>query len=60
MPMRLVRLVVPLETDNLIVDLNVSQWPACAALFGLGVIAYRRGCSRRCPTGCAGNAGQQR
>jgi fucose 4-O-acetylase-like acetyltransferase len=27
----LVRLAVPLETDNKIVDLNVSQWPACAA-----------------------------
>lgn len=38
-----VRLVVPLETDNRFVDLNLSQWPACAALFGLGVITARRG-----------------
>lgn len=39
----LVRLVVPLETDSKIIDLNVSQWPTCAALFGLGIFASRRG-----------------
>jgi hypothetical protein len=39
----LVRLAVPLETDNKIIDLNLSQWPACSALFSLGIIAHRRG-----------------
>ncbi|WP_157631273.1 acyltransferase family protein [Catelliglobosispora koreensis] len=39
----LVRLVVPLESDNKVIDLNMSQWPACAALFGLGVAGYHRG-----------------
>jgi Acyltransferase family len=35
----LVRLVLPLEGDNPIVDLNLWEWPACIALFGLGVTA---------------------
>jgi hypothetical protein len=33
----LVRLVLPFETDNEYVDLNMWEWPACAALFGLGL-----------------------
>lgn len=37
-----VRLMVPFEGDNWFVDLNVWEWPACAALFGLGVVASRR------------------
>ncbi|MGB8385642.1 MAG: acyltransferase [Dermatophilaceae bacterium] len=39
----LVRLVVPLEADNPIIDLNLWEWPACAALFGLGVVCSRDG-----------------
>lgn len=35
----LVRLVLPLEGDNPVVDLNLWEWPACIALFGLGVAA---------------------
>jgi hypothetical protein len=39
----LVRLVLPLEGDNPIVDLNLWEWPACIALFGLGVAASSQG-----------------
>ncbi len=39
----LVRLVLPLESDNKLVDLHLPQWPACIALFGLGVAAYGKG-----------------
>ena len=35
------RLVVPFEGDNWFVDVNLWEWPACAALFGLGVAASR-------------------
>ncbi|KRE29561.1 hypothetical protein ASG80_19155 [Agromyces sp. Soil535] len=38
----LLRLVVPFEGDNWFVDVNLWQWPACAALFGLGVVASRK------------------
>lgn len=38
-----VRLLIPFETDNPIVDLNLWEWPACAALFGLGVVASSAG-----------------
>jgi hypothetical protein len=38
-----VRLWIPSETDNPIVDLNLWQWPGCAAVFGLGVVAARAG-----------------
>jgi fucose 4-O-acetylase-like acetyltransferase len=38
-----VRLVLPFESDNKYVDLNMWEWPACAALFGLGVMATRAG-----------------
>lgn len=34
-----VRLAVPFETDNPLVDVNAWEWPACAGLFGLGVVA---------------------
>jgi len=37
----LIRLVVPFEGDNWFVDVNLWEWPACAALFGLGVVAHR-------------------
>jgi hypothetical protein len=39
----LVRLVLPFETDNKYVDLNMWEWPACAALFGLGIMTSRMG-----------------
>ncbi len=35
----LVRLGIPAESDNRFVDLNVWEWPACAAAFGLGIVA---------------------
>jgi fucose 4-O-acetylase-like acetyltransferase len=39
----LVRLVLPFESDNKYVDLNMWEWPTCVALFGLGVMASRAG-----------------
>ncbi|HEX3198026.1 MAG TPA: acyltransferase [Propionibacteriaceae bacterium] len=39
----LVRLVLPFESDNKYVDLNMWEWPACAALFGLGITGSRPG-----------------
>lgn len=39
----LVRVVLPLEGDNPVVDLNLWEWPACIALFGLGIAASGRG-----------------
>jgi hypothetical protein len=39
----LIRLVLPYESDNKYVDLNMWEWPACAALFGLGIMASRAG-----------------
>jgi len=39
----LIRLVLPFESDNKYVDLNMWEWPACAALFGLGIMASRAG-----------------
>src|SRR5207344_3298104 len=39
----LVRLVLPYESDKKYVDLNMWEWPACAALFGLGIMASRAG-----------------
>lgn len=39
----LVRLAVPFESDNWFVDVNLWEWPACAAVFGLGIVASRKG-----------------
>jgi fucose 4-O-acetylase-like acetyltransferase len=39
----LVRLVFPFNSENKYLDLNFYQWPACLAMFGLGVMAARRG-----------------
>jgi fucose 4-O-acetylase-like acetyltransferase len=39
----LVRLLLPFESDNRYVDLNMWQWPAAAAVFALGVAAHRDG-----------------
>jgi acyltransferase-like protein len=38
-----VRLVYPLGGDSGFTDLNLWEWPACIAMFGLGVLAHRRG-----------------
>lgn len=37
----LLRLAIPFESDNWFVDLNLWEWPVCAALFGLGIVAAR-------------------
>lgn len=39
----LIRLVLPYYSDNKGLDLNLYQWPECVALFGLGVVASRKG-----------------
>lgn len=39
----LVRLVFPFNSENKYLDLNLYQWPACVALFGLGIAAARLG-----------------
>jgi hypothetical protein len=42
LPTFLVRLVWPLGSES-VTDLNLWEWPACGTLFGLGVVAARRG-----------------
>jgi heme/copper-type cytochrome/quinol oxidase subunit 4 len=37
----LLRLLVPFEGDNPYVDVNLWEWPGCAAIFGLGIAASR-------------------
>jgi hypothetical protein len=37
----LVRLAFPFNSENKYLDLNLYQWPACVALFGLGIAASR-------------------
>ncbi len=39
----LVRLAYPFNSQNKYLDLNLYQWPACLAMFGLGVAAARQG-----------------
>ena len=39
----LVRLAFPFNSENKYLDLNLYQWPACLAMFGLGVVAAKRG-----------------
>jgi hypothetical protein len=39
----LVRLQIPLGDSNMLVSLNLWEWPGCAAAFALGVVGYRRG-----------------
>lgn len=38
----LVRLAFPFSSENKYLDLNLYQWPACLAMFGLGVVAAKR------------------
>jgi fucose 4-O-acetylase-like acetyltransferase len=45
----LLRLAVPFEADNWFIDLNLWEWPTCAALFGLGMVAARDGWLRAVP-----------
>ena len=37
----LVRLAFPFNSENKYLDLNLYQWPACVALFGLGIAGSR-------------------
>jgi hypothetical protein len=39
----LVRLVFAFNSENKYLDLNLYQWPACLAMFALGVVAAARG-----------------
>jgi hypothetical protein len=39
----MVRLVIPYDGDEYVIDLNLYEWPECIALFSLGVVAARRG-----------------
>jgi hypothetical protein len=39
----LVRLVYPFNSENKYLDLNFYQWPACIAIFGIGIVAARSG-----------------
>jgi len=39
----LVRLVYPYGSESGVTDLNLWEWPACIALFAVGVVASRRG-----------------
>jgi hypothetical protein len=54
----LVRLVLPFESDNRYVDLNMWEWPACAALFSLGIMASRAEWLRPFRTGYADRVGR--
>lgn len=38
----LIRLAFPYGSES-VTDLNLWEWPGCAALFGLGIVASRRG-----------------
>lgn len=39
----LIRLVFPFNSENKYLDLNLYQWPACVAIFGVGIVASRLG-----------------
>lgn len=45
----LVRLLVPMESDNKLVDLNMWEWPVCAGMFALGIAAAEHGWLRKVP-----------
>lgn len=42
LPTFLIRLVWPVGSESF-ADLNLWEWPACSAMFGLGVVAARQG-----------------
>lgn len=48
LPTFLIRLAWPLGSES-VTDLNLWEWPACATLFGLGVVAARRGWASAVP-----------
>jgi hypothetical protein len=48
-PTFLVRLAYPFGSESGFTDLNLWEWPGCLALFGLGVVAARRGWLSRVP-----------
>ncbi|GID29764.1 acyltransferase family protein [Paractinoplanes brasiliensis] len=45
----LIRLVYPYGGDSGLTDLNFWQWPACLAMFGVGITAVRQGWVERIP-----------
>lgn len=45
----LIRLVYPYGSDSGFTDLNFWEWPACLAMFGVGIIAARQGWLERLP-----------
>lgn len=45
----LIRLVYPYGSDSGFTDLNFWEWPACLAMFGVGIIAARQGWVERLP-----------
>lgn len=51
----LLRVVVPFEADTAVLDLNVYQWPASAALFALGVSRSGAGWLRAVPDRLSGS-----
>jgi hypothetical protein len=48
-----VRLVYPYGSESGFSDLNLWEWPACLAVFGLGVVASRQGWLDAVPDGLA-------
>ena len=55
-----VRLVYPYGSESGVSDLNFWEWPACIAVFALGVAASRRGCARSGPVTARGHARRRR
>ncbi|MGB8022323.1 MAG: acyltransferase [Candidatus Nanopelagicales bacterium] len=47
----LIRLVYPYGSDAGFTDLNLWQWPACIAVFALGIAAARQGWASSVPNG---------
>jgi hypothetical protein len=45
----LIRVVFPFNSENKYLDLNLYQWPACLAMFALGIVASKRGWRRAIP-----------
>lgn len=45
----LIRLVYPYGSDSGFTDLNFWEWPACLAMFGVGVAAVRQGWLQQLP-----------
>lgn len=50
----LIRLVYPYGSEAGFTDLNLWQWPACLAVFGLGIVGSRQGWLAAVPDALAG------